>query len=162
MSSIPTNVRRRLDRLRRRSERVRKDRQYVQSNTRYRYDACLRLAGLGAAQDQIALTTGLRATHTHRKGEPFGLRGNTRPTDMWMLASPLGEAANHSDHLEWLWQQVGPHAEYFRILVQEAAWADVCLGCLSESPCPLISVAPESLTLLRELELGLSFNFTLV
>jgi hypothetical protein len=106
--------------------------------------------------------TGLVATRAHRKGAPYGLRGKTRREDLWLLESPLGERASHDEHLQWLWSQVGPHREQFERLIQQAAWADICLGCLSESAYPVLSLKPESLQIVHELKLDLSFNFTVV
>ncbi len=120
----------------------------------------MRLAGLGDTQAEIEEKTGLKATRSFRKGDPSGLRGNFRKSDLWLFQSPLGEHASLDEHLQWLWTQVAPHREYFASLVRRAEWADVCLGCISESAYPVLSLEPESTELLRELHLGLSFNFT--
>lgn len=52
--------------------------------------------------------------------------------------------------------------EQFRMYIQKAAWADICLGCFSESVYPVLTVSPEALRILRELEVGVAFNFTVV
>lgn len=106
--------------------------------------------------------TGVAPTRTFRRGDPVGARGKTRQEDLWILASPLGETATMDEHLQWLWNQVEPHAEAFRCFIEHAKWADVNIGCLSESAFPILSASATSLRLLRELDLGLSFNFTLV
>ncbi len=159
---VPTQVRRRLTRLRSRRSRQREAPTVLQSSVLFRYDACLRLGGLGAAQDDVTALTGLSPTRAHRKGDLIGFRGKVRKEDLWLFESPLGELASHDEHLQWLWNQIEPHQEQFRKLVQQAAWADVCLGCLSESAYPVLSVQPESLKIVHELKLGLSFNFTVV
>jgi hypothetical protein len=128
----------------------------------FRYDARLRLGGLGDVQETVFELTGLSASHAHRKGDPFGRRGSVRKEDLWLLESPLGERASHDEHLQWLWNQIKPHHQQFQELLQCAAWADICLGCLSESPYPVLSVDPGSLHIVRELNLALSFNFTTV
>lgn len=159
---VPTQVRRRLTRLRNRRTREREVPTIIRSSVPFRYDACLRLGGLGDAQEGIAELTGLSASRAHRKGDPIGRRGTARKEDLWLFESPLGERASHDEHLQWLWNQIKPHHKQFQELVQRAAWADVCLGCLSESAYPVLAVRPESLQILRELNLALSFNFTLV
>jgi len=58
--------------------------------------------------------------------------------------------------------QLLPHKVYFATLIEKAAWADLWLGCLSESAYPVLSAKPESLQLRRELNIGLVFNFTCV
>jgi hypothetical protein len=126
----------------------------------FRYDASFRIGGLGDVQDEIETLTGLKATRAFRAGEPLGLRGSTRKESLWLLQSPLGERASHDEHVNWLWTQIAPHKDQFRKLVQEAVWADVCLGCISESAYPVLSVEPSSLDIVRELRIGLAFNFT--
>ncbi len=80
---------------------------------------------------------------------------------MWRLQSPLGEGAPLEEHLQWLWTTIAPHKAYFEQLITEAAWADVCLGCMSSSVFPFWAVPADALGITRELKLGLSFNFTL-
>jgi hypothetical protein len=162
MAHIPTRVKRRLGRLRKRRSRERQAPSVKRSGDPFRYDAALRLAGLGDVQETITSLTGVMPTHAHRQGDLVGHRSTPRAEDLWMLASPLGEAVSHDEHLQWLWSQIEPHADKFRELIREAAWADITLGCLSESAYPVLSVEPESLRIVRELKIGLSFNFTLV
>ena len=96
-------------------------------------------------------------------GEP---RGSTlRPhwsEDLWVLGSPLGERASLDEHAAWLWQAVSPHRAYFESLLAASSRADLWLGCLSESIYPVLSLDPGSLEIVRELKLGLVFNFTCV
>ncbi len=159
---ITTRVRRRITRLKNRRIRERELPPIVVSSAPYRYDACLRLFGLGDNQREIEAITGLSATRAHREGDPFGLRGRVRKEDLWLYASPLDGRVNHDEHIKWLWTQIKPHREHFRKLVKQAASADICLGCLSEHPYPLLSISPESLDIVRELELGITFNFTVL
>lgn len=82
--------------------------------------------------------------------------------DLWRLESPLGELATIDQHLEWLRARIAPHRTYFAELCARAEWADLCLGCLSDSPYPVLSASPGALALMKDLDLGLSFNFTCV
>jgi Domain of unknown function (DUF4279) len=159
---IPTQVRRRLTRLRNRRTRKREAPRVIRSSVPFRYDAALRLGGLGQVQEEVLILTGLHATHAHRAGDPIGTRGSSRKEDLWLLASPLRERASLDEHLQWLWSQIKPQEQQVRALVEQAAWADVCLGCLSESAYPVLSLKPESLEIMRELRLGFAFNFTVV
>lgn len=79
-----------------------------------------------------------------------------------MLSSPLGETASIDQHCQWLWETIRPHKGYFEKLIAGASSADICLGCLSESIYPFLEVDAASLTMMRELKLGLTFNFTCV
>lgn len=81
---------------------------------------------------------------------------------MWLLSSPIGDYASLDKHLEWLWKTIAPHKSYFAGLIAKAAWCDVCLGCLSESAFPIISTHAEALSIARELNVDVSFNFTCV
>lgn len=162
MASITTQTRKRLKRLRLRRSREQKKPTVIRDSTPFRYDASLRIAGLGDIQDSITPLTGVVPSHIHRKGDSLGRGGRRRQEDMWLLASPLGEDASLYEHLRWLWHQVEPCMEQFRMYIQKAAWADICLGYFSESVYPVLTVSPEALRILRELEVGVAFNFTVV
>lgn len=163
MARIPTSIKRRLARLRRRRQREIQVPTQLRSKTPFRYDACLRIAGIGDLHEEITLKTGIVATRSHKKGEKHGF-GKQRvwPEDLWLLESPLGEEASLDEHLFWLWNAIEPHKSYIAALVAKAAWADLCLGCLSESVYPVLSASSASLSLVRELNVSLSFNFTCV
>jgi len=161
MARIRTFTIRRLQRQRRRSEKVRQVPAFLRSTYPFRFDACLRIAGVGEHHDEITVQTGLLPTRSHKKGE---LRRRGRDVqwaeDLWLLESPLGEHASLDEHLAWLSETILPHKEYFLRLIARASWADVCLGCLSESAYPVLSARQSSLNIIRELPLALSFNFT--
>ena len=165
MPSISTSTRKRLARARRLREREKGLQTPVHyNNLRYRFDASLRILGVGEHHDRISIETGLRPSYVHRAGDPrskwFAKLG-VWPEDAWRLDSPLGEGALLEEHLRWLWTTVAPHKAYFKALIEKASWASVCLGCLSTTPFPFWTVSASSLEITRELNLGLSFNFTL-
>jgi hypothetical protein len=163
MSRIRTFVRRRLARLRRRQLREKSMPATPRGSPTFRYDASLRISGIGRHHDEIVARTGLAPMLVHLKGEP---RGSTRrphwTEDLWVLGSPLGERASLDEHAAWLWQAVSPHRAYFESLLADSSRADLWLGCLSESIYPVLSLDPGSLEIVRELKLGLVFNFTCV
>ena len=163
MARIRTFALRRLDRLRRRQNRVRSEMSVLRSTYHFRYDASLRIAGVGAWHEEIERRTGLRASIKHRRGEARSSRTHKQwDEDLWLLASPLDESAPLEDHLEWLANAVEPHLYVFREIIDRATWADVCLGCLSESGSPMLAVRPDALRILRQLNVGCAFNFTCV
>lgn len=163
MARIPTSIKRRLSQLRRRRQKEIQRPNQLRSTTPFRYDASLRIAGIGEFHEEIILMTGISATRSHKKGETHGFgRQRVWAEDLWILDSPLGEQASLDEHLQWLWSTVAPHKSYFSALVAKAAWADVCLGCLSESAYPILSASSASLSLVREVNVSLSFNFTCV
>ena len=161
MASTPTFVRRRLKRLRRRQQRELKVPTVIRSSAPFRFDAALRIGGAGEEHQAIRDQTTLLPSYSHRKGDAIGKsRTAVKAEDIWILESPLGEAASLDHHLQWIWQTIAPHKEFFGTLLKKAKWANVCLGCLSESAYPVLQVEAASLVLLRELDLQLSFNFT--
>ena len=164
MARISTNTRRRMDRLTRRRDKIVRTPSYTGHRFLYRFDASLRLAGIGEHHSTITQLTGLAPTQAHLKGELRSTRSTGRQwqEDMWRLESPLGEDASLDQHLEWLYGAIAPHREYFRGVISQCSRADITLGCLSESPYPFLTVDAESLRLLRELNLAISFNFTCV
>lgn len=163
MARIRTFTLRRLRRIRRRAQKAKSAPPLLRSTLPFRFDACLRIAGIGEQHDEISARTGIVPTRTHKKGELRSRRKDVRwAEDLWLLESPLGEQASLDEHLAWLTETVTPHKEYFGSLIAKATWADICLGCLSESAYPVLSTEPSSLALIRELPLALSFNFTCV
>jgi hypothetical protein len=148
-----------LARMRRRRERERSVAPSLRRRSLFEFDACLRFGGVGERHEAIEKTTGLAPTRSHRKGQLRGKSNKVYAEDLWLLASPLGRVSL-DEHLEWLWGAVSPHTPFFKQLAAEAAWADVCLGCLSESAFPVLSVKADSLALTKELGVGLAFNFT--
>ena len=163
MASISTVTQRRLGRLTRRRDRIFRTPAYTGHPFLYRFDASLRFVGVGEHHDSILQMTGMNPTHIHRKGEPrFARSVRLWEEDVWSLQSPLDDSATLDQHLHWLCDTVAPHSEYFRDLISRASRAEIILGCFSESPYPFLSVTAESLRLVRELNLGISFNFTCV
>jgi hypothetical protein len=165
MPNINTATRKRIVRARRRRQREIGIRTPVRNNFPFRFDASLMIWGVGALHEAITRETGL-IPHTVRRAGDVRIAGSARfsvwPEDMWKLRSPLGERAPLEEHLNWLWSAVAPHKEYLAKVIAEATSADVCLGCLSESIYPYWTVPASSLTITRELNVGLSFNFTLI
>jgi Domain of unknown function (DUF4279) len=164
MPRINTATRKRLARSRRLRQGEIGFRTPVRNNSAFRFDASLRIAGVGAHHNDIAIKTGLLPSHLHKAGDRRSIKSASLgvwPEDLWTLESPLGELASLEEHLNWLWSTIAPHKAYFERLIVEATWADVSLGCLSESVYPFWIVPASSLDITRELKLGLSFNFTL-
>lgn len=165
MTRIATFTRRRLARLRRRRQREQVAPAGVlrRSTLPFRYDASFHLEGVGRHHADITARTGLVPKFVHLKGELRRPGGDRRwPEDLWVLESPLGERASLKEHLDWLWAAVRPHKTYFEGLIAEASRADVWLGCLSESSYPVLQADAASLDIVRELKLGLRFNFTCI
>jgi hypothetical protein len=165
MPRISTATRKRLDRSRRRRQREIGVREPVRGGFPFRFDASLLIAGVGAQHDTISRETGLFPSHAHTAGEWRSTRSATLgvwPEDLWILASPLGELASLDEHLDWLWSAIAPHKPYFDRLIADAAWAKVSLGCFSESIYPVLNVDTKSMKIMREMNLGLSFNITCV
>ena len=163
MSHISTATLKRIERSRRRRRNEDAVRTPTRNTSRLRFDASLRIAGIGARHASITIDTGLVPAQAHlagdRRSKSSGRLGVWQE-DLWRLASPLGEDVPLEMHLQWLWTTIAPHKAYFEQLIAEAAWADVCLGCMSSSVFPFWAVPADALHITRELKLGLSFNFT--
>lgn len=161
MAQISTAVRKRLKRGMRRREQILVKPSHVGKSRLYHFDASLRVAGIGEHHEAISERTGIAPTCAHRKGETRFAQKRWLE-DIWILKSPVGASASLDQHIEWLWNAVAPHRDYFQQLISQSSSADVVLGCFSESPYPYLTVQPDSLRLLRDLDLGISFNFTCV
>jgi hypothetical protein len=77
-----------------------------------------------------------------------------------MLASPLSRNSPIDEHINWLLGAVSSHEAFFAQIVEKATWADLCLGCLSDVPYPMIVTDKSATRLVKMLNLSLSFNFT--
>lgn len=163
MTRGSTALRKRLKRSRRLRQAEILTRRIAPTTGPLRFDASLRIMGIGKYHDEIALKTGLTPGIVGRKGEArFGSGKFLHQADIWVLRSPLGEFASLEEHLDWLWKAIAPFKPYFASLIEKSESADVCLGCLSESVYPFFVVDPAALAITRELNVGLSFNFTCV
>ena len=166
MAAMPltsTRTRKRIQRARSKRQREATVRTPLRNQRFFRFDASIRIAGVGAWHGNITRITGIEASRTTRKGEARS-RHNSRlgvwTEDLWILQSPLSEDAPLDAQIQWLWRTIEPHRNYFEALMAQATWADLCLGCLSESIYPFFSVNADALEITRALPLDLSFNFT--
>ena len=163
MPYMSTRVRKRLARSRRKRLHDDAKSQPPRKHRFFRFDASLQIIGAGPWHEEIARTTGLIPFRAHRQGESrskYNDKLGFWPEDLWILRSPLPESEPLEVHLRWIWQAITPHHDYFAKLIARSQSANICLGCLSESIYPFFSVDAESLHILRQLDLGLSFNFT--
>lgn len=163
MTRITTAVKRRLARVERRHEQFRREPARSVGYPLVRYDASVRIAGAGALHTAITEATGLHPTYVHLAGELASRRtGRRYLEDMWRLQSPLPETERPAVHVDWLLATFAPHADYFRTVIPQAAWADLCLGALSEMHFPLIWNGRSGAELASLLGLDTTFNFTCV
>ena len=166
MAAMPftsTRTRKRIQRAHRKRQREATVQAPVRNSRFFRFDASIRIAGVGAWHDNISQVTGINPTRTARKGEArsrHSARLGVWTEDLWILQSPLPEDAPLDAHIQWLWRTIEPHRSYFEALIAQASWADLCLVCLSESIYPFFTVNADALEITRALPLGLSFNFT--
>jgi hypothetical protein len=130
----------------------------TESETRIGFSATLRIMCAAERHEEIEEVTGLSATHRHEHGEP-GFFGQPWPNDLWALESPLPPGAALSDHLDWLWERVRPHRDYFRKLAAEDG-IDVDLFCGYRSDCAEcgFEVQPEALEIVQALDIPLEVS----
>lgn len=129
--------------------------------TRFGFSATLRVMGAAERHDEIEEKTGLSATHRHRRGET-GLAGRPWPEDLWALESSLPRGAPLSDHLDWLWNRVRPHRDYFRALAaEEGIEVDIFCGYRSDCAECGFEVQPDALKIVQALGVPLEVSVIL-
>lgn len=161
MTRINTATKRKLTRIQKRHERVSSSRPYPVTSPFFQFDASIRIGGVGSYHEAIFLTTGLSASKSHLAGDRVSTRSSAvRKEDLWTLASPLSRNSPIDEHINWLLAAVSSHEAFFAQIVEKAAWADLCLGCLSDIPYPMIVTDISATKLVKMLNLSLSFNFT--
>jgi hypothetical protein len=127
-------------------------------HARFGFSATLRVMCAAERHDEIERVTGLTATHQHRQGEE-GRFGRPWPSDLWTLESPRPPAAPLDDHLAWLWDQIQPHAAFFRSLAAEDG-VDMDIFCGYRSDCAEcgFEVTPDALTIVHALNVPLEVS----
>lgn len=156
-----TSKKRKLQRISKRHARISTRKFYRVTSPCFEFDASIRIGGAGKFHDEILLRTGLAPTRTHLTGDKVSsFSERLRKEDIWILSSPLDRALPLDDHIGWLLEAVAPHIGYLNGVFKEAAWADLCLGCLSDSPYPMIAAGDSATELIKKLNLQISFNFT--
>ena len=125
----------------------------------FAHSAALRVMNAPERHAEIEEITGLEPARTHRRGEVAHEKTGRRwENDIWVLASPLGEEAESSEHLGWLWQRVRPHKDYFRSLVESGVEVDVFCGYRSNCDHCGFSLEPDAVEIARELGVRLEFS----
>ncbi|NHZ33078.1 DUF4279 domain-containing protein [Massilia rubra] len=163
MSHVRASLKRKMSRIHKRQETFSTKKLERHTSPFFEYDAALRIGGAGKFHEQIGEVTGLEPKIARLAGQPRR-PGSTflAKEDIWVLASPLDETLPLEDHVDWLLQALAPHAGFLKEVIAQAAWADLCLGCLSEVPYPMIRAGKSSTELIKLLDLELMFNFTCV
>ena len=163
MTKKTTAVLRKINRLHRRLDKKPKTSAVASRGNLYEFDASFCIMGIGLNPDSITRNTNLTPTHTHIAGE-FRSKFIKKPykEDMWSLRSPLSGSASLDEHIAWLWSQMNPHKQYLAEVISKSTSAYIILGCLTESPYPILDISFESTKILKELNLSLAFNFTCV
>ena len=129
----------------------------------YKCDASLRIWNAGPLHERITAETGLHPTRSHLKGtkrHPNAKPEQVWKQDLWTLESPLPKSDIWDEHIRWIWAQVQPHKTFFQQGITGEVVADLCLGCMTDSEAPILRVDAGALGILRELPLGICFNYT--
>lgn len=163
MSHLRASLKRKLRRIHKRQEIFSTKKLERHTSPFYRYDASIRIGGAGSFHAQIGAVTGLVPKIVRLAGEPrFPNSKYLAKEDLWVLDSPLDDTLPLDDHADWLLATMTPHAALFKEVIAHAAWADLCLGCLSEVPYPMIGAGKSSTELIKLFDLELMFNFSCV
>ncbi|WP_167086081.1 DUF4279 domain-containing protein [Massilia frigida] len=163
MAHVRASLKRKLSRIHKREERVSMEKWERHTSRYFRYDAALRIFGAGKLHDEINAVTGLVPTMLRLAGQPRYPRSERlNKHDLWLLSSPLDRSLPLDDHVDWLLETLTPHADFLRGVIAQADSADLCLGCLSEVPYPMIATGKSTTELIKRFDLKLMFNFTCV
>ncbi|MDQ1924072.1 DUF4279 domain-containing protein [Massilia pseudoviolaceinigra] len=163
MSHVRASLKRKLSRLHKRQERVSTEKLVRHTSPFFEYDASFRIFGAGKFHDEMNAVTGLVPTKLGLAGEPRFPRSTLlHKQDVWTLSSPLGYHVPLDDHVDWLLETLTPHADFLTGVIAQAGSADLCLGCLSEVPYPMIATGKSTTELIKRFDLELMFNFTCV
>ena len=128
-----------------------------------RFSATLRIMNAPEIHDEIEKTTGIKPTHVHVRGD-IAFRGTKKvrlwENDLWSLKSPLDGALELSRHLDWLWDTIEPHADYFQDLAEKGVKMDVFCGYRSDSDEGGFSLTSSALQIVQKL--GISVEFSVI
>jgi hypothetical protein len=117
------------------------------------FSASLRVMDAPELHDEIEVVTGLKPSHAHLKGDKKPRTSSTWDNDIWILQSPLNEKAELTDHLNWLWNTIKPHSDYFKELLQKGRKVDVFCGYRSDSDNAGFIVQPDALEIFASLNI---------
>ena len=120
--------------------------------------ASLRVFGDSLDFDEISRALSLTPTMTHRKGDRRSPKSNTLwLQDMWSYDASVPEERPLTEHIDALWLDVGPSAEYL-LSLKARATVDVFLGYRSDWVDGGIEVPDRSLEMFRALEVPFSLS----
>lgn len=115
--------------------------------------------GSGLDFDSISVQLGVRASHSHRKGDP-GLTSRPYPQDLWLLESPLPHTEPIDAHLKWLGWTLSPHYGFLRKLKEGAGVRSYC-GFLADDRCAF-QVSGGALRLFTELAIDMEISLVFI
>jgi hypothetical protein len=131
------------------------------ASPRFGFSATLRVMCVAERHKEIERETGLVATHQHARGEE-GLFGRPWPDDLWALESPRPRGADLNNHLQWIWEQVRPHQDYFRALSgEEDTQVDLFCGYRTDCAECGFEICPEALEITQALDIPLEVSVVL-
>ncbi|MEL6979984.1 MAG: DUF4279 domain-containing protein [Pseudomonadota bacterium] len=118
----------------------------------FAFSATLRIMGDALDFEAIEQATGLRPTHTHRKGERRSAVARPYRHDAWHYAPDVDEAAPLADHIDALWAAVSG-AQEFLIEMKTKATLSVFCGYRSNCDSAGFQVPPRSLEMFVALQI---------
>jgi hypothetical protein len=121
------------------------------------FSASLRITGDALDFGEFEAVLGVRATHSHRKGEKKGPRSPPFRNDMWSYRAPVNESEAPAKHIDALWAALTPHTAYLLDLKTRAK-VDVFMGYRSNHDFAGIEIPHASLELFRQLQMSFSLS----
>jgi hypothetical protein len=124
------------------------------------FSSSLRIYGDLGDPAQIEQELGIRATHSHRKGDLRIENSNISwDTDAWIFVSPVPEDRPLDEHIGKLWELLRPHKKYLKELKKKVK-IDIFNGYRSNSDSAGFEISPRSLDMF--IELGIPFGISII
>ena len=127
----------------------------------YSFSASLRVMDAPEIHEEIS--SKLKSSHEHKKGEVRELKLNKRwENSVWILKSPLPKTDSLTKHLEWIWETIKPHIEYFKSLIDANINIDIFCSYTSDCDNGGFELKPQVYEMLATLKVQIGFSIIVV
>ncbi|MBN2534379.1 MAG: DUF4279 domain-containing protein [Spirochaetales bacterium] len=130
-------------------------------NTEYyfNFSVSFRIMNAPEYHEKIKENTKIVATHVHKKGDIKSKTNNKRwENDIWILSSPLPKESQIDKHIEWLWQTIEPHIEFFFELKEKNVKMDIFCGYRTNCDNGGFNLDTKSIEILNKFKIPIGFS----
>jgi Domain of unknown function (DUF4279) len=132
----------------------------VSEESKYLYDASLRIMDVPSKHEEITATLGIQPTKCHKAGDINPKINKPWKNSIWAIDSPLPKDVDFNKHLRWIAELIAPHETFLRNLKDQGARMDLYCGYMTDSIHSGFVVDAESLVL--PARLGISFGVSVM